>query len=248
MDVTTFIQDGLLTFTVTSAGYKHLTLNLWTSIQHLKIPFKLCIVCLDELSFSFFNEHNIPAVLFKMPNAFYHTGPAIYGSQPFKKLVAMKLETLSAFVSDESIKQLVYLDGDIVILGDPLPTIRTHLISGDLWFQCDSGNFDPCPEPCPIPCTGLIAANLTSQTRPQLLELYKRLPGPWLMSETDQDYVQARLKKLSLTYKTFPRNQFPNGIFLKSTVPSDALLIHFNFLLGKQKEVTMKEHGFWLLK
>lgn len=245
MNVASFIDNGLLTFTVTSAGYKHLTMNLWTSIQRLALPWKLCIVCLDEPSFSFFNEHNIPAVLFKMPNAFFHTRPAIYGSQPFKKLVAMKLETLSAFVSDESISQLVYLDGDIVILNDPLPTIRAHLAETDLWFQCDSGNFDPCPEPCPMPCTGLIAANLTPTTRSQLLELYKRQAGTWLMSETDQDYVQARLKSLALTYRTLPRTKFPNGIFLKSTVPSDALLIHFNFLLGQQKEETMRSRGLW---
>lgn len=249
MEIAHFIQDGLLTFTVTSAGYKHLTLNLWNSIQRLDLPWKLCIVCLDESSFDFFNERSIQTVLFKMPGAFYHTGPAIYGSQSFKKLVAMKLEVLKILVADEEIDQLIYLDGDIVILGDPLPTIRRHLAEADLWFQCDSGNFEICPEPCPMPCTGLIAANLTAATRPQLSELFRRQAGSWLMAETDQDYVQARLKSLALTYRTLPRHQFPNGIFLRQlALPSEALLIHFNFLLGRQKEEAMRSHSMWFLE
>ncbi len=248
MDISQFIYDDTLTFTVTSAGYVRLTLNLWTSIQRLSLPWKLCIVCLDEPSFAYFNERNISSILLKMPGSFYHNGPAIYGSQPFKKLVAMKLEALRTFVGNESIKQLVYLDGDIVILGDLLPTIRAHLTEADLWFQCDSGNFDPCPEPCPMACTGLIAANLTEKMRPQLLELFKRQAGQWLMAETDQDYVQARLKSLALTYKTLPRPKFPNGIFLRQpTLPAEALLIHFNFLLGRQKEEKMRSSNLWFL-
>jgi hypothetical protein len=246
MEVAPFIHDGALTFTVTSAGYKYLTLNLWTSIQRLELPWKLCIVCLDDPSFEFFKGQDIPAILFKMPGAFYHSGPAIYGSQPFKKLVAMKLEALRSFVGNKAIAQLIYLDGDIVILGDPLPTIRGHLAEADLWFQCDSGNFDACPEPCPMPCTGVIVANLTEQTRTQLLELFKRQAGTWLMAETDQDYVQARLKSLALTYRTLPRTKFPNGIFLRQpALPDDALLVHFNFLLGRQKEETMRNRGLW---
>ena len=55
---------------------------------------------------------------------------------------------------------------------------------------------------------------------------------------------------LSLKYNTLNRNEFPNGAYWydKSIeIQDDANIIHFNFIIGKNKINKMKEYKMYFL-
>lgn len=251
----TCIHDRTLVFTVTSDGYKYLTWNLWLHCQRLGVSWRLLIICLDVESYKFFQEALVPCVLYTMPGTkLVHKTPAIYGTQEFKRLTAMKIAALAELSARTDIDNLLYLDGDIVLFQDPVPFIQMLLEERSLWFQCDeklTHDHQCSSDPCMAPCTGIIAARLDEKTRPQLAELYTITGDEWVRSETDQDYIQRRLRTLKVDYGTLMRPLFPNGTFLpddlyKIAAAGGPYLLHFNFLLGREKEVAMRSRGLWL--
>ena len=91
--------------------------------------------------------------------------------------------------------------------------------------------------------------SLTSETRPVFKELYKIVDEPWKESLTDQDYVLKRLQATQTPYQTLSRDLFPNGSFLKDNKYKEGnpTLLHFNYVLGKDKKRFMKQKECWVL-
>ena len=250
-----FIYKESLVFTVTSDGYKYYTWNLYKMLQELNVPWKLCILCLDRESFDFMNKiAMIPSRLYLMPGQhIHHKDPVLFGSQQFKRMNRMKLKALEELSQRPELKTLLFLDSDIAPFQDPLLAAQTCLETHPLWFQCDEkqeGSF-ACSSVgnCPNPCTGVIAMSLTDESRPHLRELYKIVDDVWKQSLTDQDYVLKRLEATQMSYKTLDRHQFPNGIFLADNryKEENPVLLHFNYILGKDKKRFMKQKECWVL-
>ena len=248
-----FLTNKTLVFTVTSDGYKFYTWNLYKMLQALKIPWKLCILCLDKESFDFMNKiAMIPSRLFLMPGQhIHHKDPVLFGSQQFKRMNRMKLKALEELSQRPDVETLVYLDSDIAVFRDPLPEIP--LATNSLWFQCDEKQEDSyvcsSQSSCPNPCTGVIAMSLRPETRPMFKEIYKIVDDTWKESLTDQDYVLKRLQATQTPYQTLPRDVFPNGSFLKDNKYKEGnpALLHFNYVLGKDKKRFMKQKECWVL-
>lgn len=242
-------------FTVTSDGYKYYTWNLYKMLQELKVPWRLCILCLDKESFDFMNKiAMIPSRLYLMPGQhIHHKDPVLFGSQQFKRMNRMKLKALEDFSQREDIETLFFLDSDIAVFQDPLPAIKTLLEQHPLWFQCDEkqeGSFVCSNEDaCTNPCTGIIAMSLTSDTRPLFKEVYKIVDSTWKEAVTDQDYILKRLQATQMPFKTLDRSLFPNGIFLQNNryKETNPFLLHFNYILGKDKKRFMKQKDCWVL-
>ena len=250
-----FIQEKTLVFTVTSDGYKYYTWNLYKLLEQLKLPWKLCILCLDRESKDFFTRiAQIPSRLYLMPgDRILHKDPIRFGTPPFKRMNRMKLKALEQLSQRPEIETLFFLDSDIAVFKDPIPRIRQLLETHPLWFQCDEkipGSFE-CSnvDGCLNPCTGVIAARCTTETREQLKKLFHVDSEPWGTALTDQDYIAARLLSFNLPYKILDRKEFPNGIFLANNryKEGDPYLIHFNYLIAKAKQVSMKEKECWVL-
>jgi hypothetical protein len=246
------IYDGTLVFTITSNGYKEFTYNLWRQLCHLKTAWTLLIVCLDQASYDYF-QSDVVGFGGRMPTIMLHktvagtgatqSGPAVFGSLQFKRLVAAKLDVLRDF--SERAQRLIYMDSDMMIRRDPVPRMLQLLEESPLWFQCDEGHMRSCSDPCPDPCTGLIVADC-STLRSQLSELFKVGGRDWTYATSDQDYVQRRLGHLGLTFRVLPRAEFPNGVWRKA-VPPEAFLLHFNHCLGSEKKQLMQMAGAWQL-
>jgi hypothetical protein len=71
---------------------------------------------------------------------------------------------------------------------------------------------------------------------------------------TDQHFLKVQFDKLNISYITINKNIFMNGSFpgvrtdghtLK--IPKEAVLLHYNYMIGLTKEVFMKKNGMWLL-
>lgn len=253
--IDSFVTNKTLVFTVTSDGYKYYTWNLYKILQQVKVPWKLCILCLDRESFEFLQKiAMIPC------RPFYYTGqhihhkdPVLFGSSAFKRLNRMKLKALEEFSQRTEIETLLFLDSDIAVFRDPLPYFQEQLLNHPLWFQCDEkldGSF-LCSsiQSCTNPCTGVIVMGLNETTRPLFKNVYRIDDETWKGSVTDQDYIFKRLQATNTSYRTLDRNLIPNGIFLANDKFKDGnpYLLHFNYILGKDKKRFMKQKDCWLL-
>ncbi len=253
LNLSSFIKDKTLLFTVSSDGYKFLTWNLHLSLQKICPKIPLCILCLDKESYDFFNRIALlPSRLYLMDGSHVeHKSPTVFGSPPFKRMNRMKLKALQELSQRTDIDTLLYLDSDIFVFQDWLPTIRESLEKAPLWFQCDEAPATTCSnnEACGNPCSGVIAMKISEETRPIFQKLYQVEEG-WKEAVGDQDYIYNRMVKMGILYKTFPREKFPNGIFLSENrfQQNDPILLHFNYVTGNDKKRFMKNKDCWLLK
>ena len=110
-----FVHEKTLVFTVTSDGYKYYTWNLYKMIQELKVPWKLCILCLDKESNDFFKPiAQIPSRLYLMPaDRVLHKEPVRFGTPPFKRMNRMKIKALQELSQRSELDRLVFIDSDI---------------------------------------------------------------------------------------------------------------------------------------
>ncbi len=250
-----FLTEKTLVFTVTSDGYKYYTWNLYKMLQMLKVPWKLCILCLDRESKDFFDRiAQIPSRLYLMPGErVMHKEPVRFATPPFKRMNRMKIKALQELSQRGDIERLIFIDSDIAVFKDFVPYFTDALQTEPLLFQCDE-NIDGshrCSNinACTNPCTGVIGMLLNSETRPKFKDLYKIEAEPWGSAMTDQDYIANRLKQLSLSYATLSRTEFPNGIFLANNKYKEGnpYLVHFNYIVGKAKQAKMIEKECWVL-
>ena len=250
-----FIYEKTLVFTVTSDGYKYYTWNLYKMLQQLKVPWKLCVLCLDKESNDFFNRiAQIPSRLYLMAgDRVIHKEPVRFGTTPFKRMNRMKLKALQELSQRPEIETLIFMDSDIAVFRDFVPTLKEQLKEAPLLFQCDEKREESfeCSntKACSNPCTGVIGMALTDETRPLFKNLYAVESETWKTAMTDQDYIANRLLRLNIPYTTLSRTEFPNGIFLakdkyKEGNPS---LVHFNYIVGKTKQRFMIEKECWVL-
>jgi hypothetical protein len=249
-------------FTVTTNGYKFLTWNLWLSLQTLSVPWKLVIVCLDKESHRFFSQiANIPSTI--LPDIHLQlqgdtTKVASHGTGDFNRITKLKLSAFAYYIKNPSIERLLYLDSDIVLFRDPVPYLQTVLTQENpLWFQCDEHNPEfTCSKSirgCGNCCTGVIGFWLGSpEVRTQHLSMIAYEDTLWkdCKENNDQEYIQKRMHQLSISYQTFPRDLFPNGSFLRNDhwkSLAEPFLLHFNFIVGGNKQRVMKSKGFWFV-
>lgn len=251
-----YVSDKTLVFTVTSDGYKYYTWNLWLFLQRCKVPWKLCILCLDKESYSFLQRIAlIPCQLFVLPGKHIdHKTPALFGSANFKRMNRQKVKALQELSQRQEVETLVYLDSDIAVFRDPVPYMKERLAEVPLWFQCDekTETFGCSNETaCSNPCTGVIALRCSDETRPVFKQIFSIQEETWKKAITDQDYIQEQVKTAgaAVHYKTFARPLFPNGTFLSDNryKEGDPFLVHFNYIMGVDKQRQMMRRDCWLV-
>ncbi len=241
MELSEFINErGTLVFTVTTFGYRFYTHNLWIQMERVGAQRPL-ILCLDGESLAYFNSQNVPAQLYNsVGTGANQRGPAIFGSQAFKKFNALKIQALKDLSTAAGVRQLIYLDSDIGLYRNPVPYFEERLAEAPLWFQCDEGEARPCAEPCSNACTGVIAIRVADVPA----NLFVVEPRHWLGATTDQDYINDRMLTLRVPFRTLTRPLFPNGVW---TPGPPAYLFHFNYCLGDEKVARMRAAGLWFV-
>ena len=264
MNVQNYIYEGSVVFTVTTNGYKFLTWNLWLHVKKLNVPWTLLILCLDKESHKFFQQiAMIPSVL--VPDVQLSllgdsTKVSQYGTGDFNRITRQKLQTFTTLLGMPSLTTVLYLDSDIVLFRDPLSEIRGRLSEETpLWFQCDEHNesFTCSSENqgdiCHNCCTGVIGFWLGSTPRRQeMLRLVHYEDEIWKQCKqnNDQEYIQKRLSHYETAFSILPRTLYPNGAFLRENKFQSLeapVLLHFNFLVGGNKQRVIKSKGFWLV-
>lgn len=251
MNVSSFLYEGRIVWTMTTNAYKFYTLNLMKSIQSAKVPWKLCIICCDPESYTFFRREGIPAVAWGVTTAQRRrvgpqTSVAAFGTNEFKVWNRVKIDLLRWFATTCVADWSLYLDGDIVVRRDPWPPILSDSSGCNLFFQCDCGHAMEHPEAtCKNICSGVIATRHRNAAQAALYDMNESL---WRASlEQDQPYIAARLVETATPFLTLSRPLFGNGYWQKGGAwrGNDWVLLHYNFRVGDTKKAAMKEDGHW---
>lgn len=247
-EIRSFVHEGHLTWTMTTNGYKYYTLNLISWLRDVaKVPWKLCIVCVDTESYTFFRREGIPCICFDKTKG-QLSRPASFGTSEFGSVVKKKLDIflwIAKYANENGISKSLFLDGDIVVQRDPWPVLEGLWGSGakELLFQCDCANDNEHLD-CGVACTGVVAQDHKIDTS-EIWTFNKEL---WSTCENnDQAFVQKRLKALEYSYGTLPRPEWCNGMWQKSLKWKDHawVLLHYNFRVGDTKKGAMKTYGHW---
>lgn len=247
MNVKPFLHNGTLVWTMTTNGYKYITLNLIRTIERTKTPWKLLVVACDKESYTFFRNEGLPVVQYANAQRTNEMSISRWGSPSFQRYNFMKLYLANEFAKNEEIQQCIYIDGDIVVFRDFVPDILERLQAEPttVLFQCDEKNPGVCMHTtCDACCTGFIAwkhgadkgvFNVADRTR-------------WNEHSDDQFWVNRFLREEKLSYKTLPRELYPNGAYIPTVKELQApFLLHFNYRVGNMKVAEIKKLKEWLI-
>ena len=246
MNYSSYIKNDLLCWTLTSNGYKFLTLNFYKHWQR-SCPVPLLIICADKPSYMFFHGEGISCRLVDEGVQDYGIQIIPFGTRNFQKLNRMKLRVLNIIANDPMVKKSVYLDGDICVYKNFLEDIQGRLEVCPLVFQCDEKDIE-CSNPCQNVCTGLIAFvhghdNGIFKINDETI---------WQQKPEDQVWVNYKIKQTGCQYSSLPRDLYPNGVrltYIKKNpeLLEKAFLSHYNYRIGNSKKADMKRYGDWLL-
>lgn len=159
----------------------------------------------------------------------------------------MKLFIANEFAKNEDIQQCIYIDGDIVVVRDFVPDIveRLEAQPDQLLFQCDEKIPGQCNDTeCPACCTGFIAWKHGADKG--VFSVGDR--NRWNEHADDQFWVNRFLREEKLSYRTLPRELYPNGAYI-DTFPNlkEPFLLHFNHRVGNTKIVEIKKLKLWFI-
>jgi lipopolysaccharide biosynthesis glycosyltransferase len=232
---------------MTTNGYKYLTLNLVESLKRAKVPWKLCIVCIDKESAQFLRGQGVDCLVYSELIQRGQTSISVFNTDTFHKITKHKLEIMDQFLQNKDTNAVVYLDGDIVVRKDFMPYLERICKPETYYFQCDENSEVGCSsfENCPNFCTGFIVYRKASLQNLQTPFSVSQALWTTCKQNHDQEYVQRRIRELGLPFQTLDRFEFPNGKMLKHA--ADPFLRHYNYRIGSSKQSSMKQRGDWFL-
>jgi len=229
--------------TLTNDGYIEYTQNLVASLERVGIN-NLEIFAVGKKSYNHFNKQNIQTHFlnnnyFSNVNKFQE-----WRSKNFNKLMFIKLSIV--YETLLGAEKVLYIDGDIVFLKNPISEINTMPIKDMI------GQFDYNPtEKNKTLCAGFMLVNNTEESKnlfnpnrvpSDLLDLNPKNKNHF----DDQRYINQNLS--SVDYKFFDIKKYPNGLYYYNHHEVlDPTIIHFNYIIGSEKKKIMQDMGFWYL-
>ena len=253
-------NDKLIWITMINYGYINYTKNFLKSMEIANVNFKLIIYCIDyekiieELKdFSDRNYVCIDANIFLKKSFNVSSGFKTWADIEYKKIVFCKLDAIKyTLINNKDYNLVGYIDTDIIVLSDPTKVILEYANKNQniiVFGQCDevvrcSNIFN-----CSNLCSGVIVFRNVNNI--ELLFEYSIEDIPKYGG--DQDFLISKYRQYNIKFMTIEKNIFLNGTFpgIKSNnqvqLPSSASLVHFNWMIGIQKEKYMKIQKLWFI-
>ena len=239
-------------------GYVKFTLNFLESMKRNKCIFPLIVYCLDQESMNEFKQYSNATCISAIP--FMRTkmekNLTQWKSIEYKRIVFSKLDAINYTLDMPQYKgcSIGYIDTDIILFKDPTPIMVKALEENPDYTvisQCDEERVQ-CSNmiKCPNICSGVIVFRQSFITK-SLLQYSER---DIITNLTDQHFLCAQFKKLNIRYLTIDKNVFMNGSFpgvridcKDLVIPGEAVLLHYNHMLGFEKEYIMKKNKMWYI-
>jgi len=233
-------SDGFLAITYLNKGYFSFVHNYYLTLKKLDVSWNLLAVCIDEDAYSLCKKNGISCVLFNISDTKEF---AQWNTNHFLNVTCKKLDVIYTILKNKNIKKLLYTDTDIAVYKDYVPYLKS--LDGDIYFQsdCSFANINMVDSNY---CSGFIYMKNTQSIQNLFIGINERIPYNIL---SEQDILAYRISNSNVIVHQLPRHLFPNGVFFNNNcVPDDAMLLHYNYMIGKEKQINMISRGDWLIK
>jgi hypothetical protein len=226
------IYNDVSLITLTTDGYKHLTLNALESMHRLNTELKTHIYSLDNVckdSFSKYTDNftSMDVNFSKM---------ASYKDENWSLVTLHKLKAIHTELQTK--KYVLFFDGDIVFENIKFltDTYERMIAKPELDLVCQVEYYIDKKSLC----SGFLMIKSSDKTK----DFFN--PESYLTNgkyNNDQDYLNDNKEKLN--YERLPCEYYPNGKWHREKNPKHPYMIHFNFAKGNDKMVRMKKNGKW---
>jgi hypothetical protein len=248
-------EDNIIWITLINKGYINYTKNFLESMKKNGISFKLLVYYIgdgvkDELS-NYSDAVCFDASFFL--DKTFSSNLCNWSSIEYKKIVFAKLDAIKYTIEKckyYNIKYAGYIDTDIVILKNPSEVVHTVYKNNpelSVIYQCDENTLE-CTNinKCPNLCSGIIAFDV----RKTDIGWFNYCDNDISKYPSDQHFLVEKLKKIN--QKSISKSIFLNGSYpgLKNAtiqLPDTAATVHFNYLIGNNKQNCMKKNNMWYI-
>ena len=234
------MKKNVQSITFTNYGYLDFTMNLCESIKKNKIDLELLIYCTDKKSFDYLSKYNYNCILLNSNLSQSKRAEAWKaGNSKFGEMMVSKFES----IYDGLLKNdyVIYIDGDIVIKENILEYLQKEIEENDFLFQLDYNNKRPHQNDL---CAGFMMIKSSDETKkifnPDEIDIESIINMP----AHDQTYLNDL--KHNFKYKFLSPILFPNGAFYFNYL-TEPKIIHFNYIVGKDKKNKMKKMKEWYI-
>jgi hypothetical protein len=234
--------------TLTNTGYLSYTLNLLHTLRAVGEPLAPTVYCADSaLHAQLLAARAVPAAQLEPLHEEALGAFCSWKERGWARLMWCKCEAIRRSLASHAF--VVFADGDIAFerRGAVAHCVDQLLASeSDVLMQndglADAVGYDGL-------CAGFMAIRSTPATRAVFELDPARLDPLW----DDQKYLNALFTSGRLRVGVLPLALFPNGqYFLRHTSALNRampgpFLVHFNWIIGKEKRKVMKAHGRWFV-
>ena len=244
--------------TLINQGYIRYTQNFLETMRKNNCIFPLIVYCLDNECIEALKYYKNVSCISATPFIRYKMNKNLttWNTIDYKRIVFSKLDAIKYTMDLPEYKgfSIGYIDTDIILFKDPTSIFQKALIENPgatVISQCDEERLQ-CSNSikCPNICSGVIVFRQSFITKSLLQYSEKDIT----VHLTDQHFLCEQLKKLNVSYMTIDKNILINGSFpgvrmdgKALVIPPGAVLLHYNYMIGPQKEQNMRRNSMWLI-
>ena len=223
--------------TLSNDGYINYTINCLKSLELINFKEKLnCYVigenCHNHLRSKGYNSVLLNSVS-KGDNRF-----SVFRTGNWHNITKRKFDIIYSNLLEND--YVCFTDGDIVFLDNKFMDFCENFIEdNDIIIQNDS-----CDDNTDKLCSGFMFIKSTEKT----LELFNPKNVAKFVRQNWDDQVYINNIKNNLKFRKLPLQLFPNGgYYYKNFNKIKPMMIHFNWLIGHNKQKMMKKFNYWFL-
>ena len=181
---------------------------------------------------------------------------SVWAQMAYKQLVFCKLDAIKYTLMNthsKGIKAVGYIDTDIIVLYSPSDIIMKYMSvfpNISIFSQCDEILKCSDIRNCGNICSGAIVF----KNNPDYYHIFDYTDIDIHRFMGDQDFLLSKLRASGIKTITIDKNIFINGTYPGIKPDSgnlilkpQASLIHFNWLVGNDKQKQMRRLGMWFL-
>ena len=222
--------------TLTNTGYIKYTLNCLRSLERIQLSPKLLhIYVIGKDGYNILKQNEYDCTLINdNKNSNFHE----FNTENFADITFYKFNVI--YENLLKYNYVCFTDGDIVFENKNfIDYLKNNIKNYDMLVQKEGDDIDDF-------CSGFMFI----KSNKKMLELFN--PKNVILHKNknknnwnDQVYLNKMRKKNEFSYYKLPLNLFPNGKYYYSNKNLKPFLIHFNWVIGNEKEKKMKIYGKW---
>ena len=225
-------MEDLAFITLTNDGYIDYTLNLLKSLELYNLDKKIKCYCIGKNGYTKLKNMGYNSFLIDDEK---NRNFCKYRQKNWKNIVSKKFNIISENLKTH--KYVLFTDGDIVFTNkNAISYLIENIGDNDMIIQATGGG---------RVCSGFFMLRSNEKT----IKLFDPINIVNIKKKHWGDQIYLNNIRDKLKYKRLSKKIYPVGkIFYKNFKNINPYIIHFNFICGDKKEITMKNYNYWYLK